>query len=116
MLVGHGLVRLSIAHYYRRVFVIRNSGLFNFATKVAVATTLIWMRGFLLLFLYNCGSVVGAHWGSALEVTKSCKFSFRAEESMATSDLVLDVIVFLLPTPLVSIPCSGDVIVRTLCY
>ena len=104
MLLAYGLIKISIIYFCRRLFVVGKSGAFNLVTNVAVVVVLLWMIAFLGLFIFNCGSAVDAHWGSLIEVTKSCKFSFTAEEGMASSDLILDLFVFLLPFSVVSLP------------
>ncbi|KAK3172901.1 hypothetical protein OEA41_006227 [Lepraria neglecta] len=101
MLIAYGLIKASILFFYRRLFVVGKSGAFNLITMSTVVVVFLWMIAFLGLFTFNCGSAVDAKWGSLLEVSKSCKFSFTAEEGMASSDFILDLFVFLLPFPVI---------------
>lgn len=106
MILSYGLVKLSIIYFYRRLFVVGKSGIFNIVTYTAVVVVGLWTIAFLGLFIFNCGTNVSAHWGSLLDIATSCKYPFTAEEGMAASDLILDVFVFFLPFPMVGTQCS----------
>ena len=98
MLVSYGLVKLSIILFYRRLFVVGKTGAFNFIT-VGVATVVgLWTIAFLCVFIFGYRFRFTAHWGTVLG-GRSYRFSFKMEEAMAASDLVLDIFVFFLPFP-----------------
>ncbi len=103
MLIAYGLVKLSITYFLRRLFVVGKSGTFNLVTNAVVILITLWLIAFLGLFIFHCGSNVKNSWGSLATISTTCKYSFTAELGMASSDLILDVLIFVLPFPMVRI-------------
>lgn len=103
MICEYALVKLSILYFYRRLFVVDNTGGFHILTNVTIGVVILWFIAIELLFTFVCGRHVDALWGNLDQVEKFChgELSFHAEEAMAVSDLVLDLVIFFFPFPIV---------------
>lgn len=104
MLIGYALIKLSIIYFLRRLFVVGKTGHFNIITLSMVTIVVLWLITFLGLFIFGCKSHVDYHWGNLAQISSSCYHPFRQELGMAFSDLILDILIFILPFPMV-----GDV-------
>lgn len=60
----------------------------------------IWTLSFVFAFFFSCGSDISVHWNVKL-LRAECDKGLVAENGLAISDFLTDVIVFLLPIPMV---------------
>ena len=101
MLIAYALIKPSTTYFLRRLFVVGKIGTFHIVTNAVIIIITLWLIAFLGLFIFHCGSDVENAWGSLATISTTCKYSFTAELGMASSDLILDVIIFALPFPMV---------------
>lgn len=97
-----GFAKLSFIFFYRRIFVVkRNQGIFHWTT-VAVATIVsMWMTATFLTYIFDCGSHFTYIWASKDLQETYCLKGLEDENAVAISDFLTDVIVFVLPIPMV---------------
>lgn len=95
--------KLSFIFFYRRIFVTGSStrNLFGKVTVAVIVLIVLWTLSFVFAFLFSCGSDISAHWNVA-DLRSKCDKRLDAENGLAISDFLIDVIVFLLPIPRVS--------------
>lgn len=103
--------KLSFIYFYRRIFVTGSStrNLFGKATIAMAVLIVLWTISFVFAFFFSCGSDITAHWNEKVLRAK-CDKGLTAEMGLAVSDFLLDVMVFLLPIPMVGFACSFDVL------
>jgi len=108
--------KLTFIFFYRRIFV-TGSSKHNVFGKVTVGVTVLivlWIIGFVFAFIFNCGSDILANWTWKIEKEK-CDHGLMAENGLAISDFLTDVIVFLLPIPMVRSVCPVCFYMLTTC-
>ncbi|KAL9057863.1 MAG: hypothetical protein Q9162_002093 [Coniocarpon cinnabarinum] len=71
--------------------------------KIAIATIVLWTITFELLIIFDCRGHISSNWASSGEEAANCPVGFTSEYGLAISDLILDVFIFLIPLPLVSL-------------
>ena len=101
MIVCYALIKLSIVYFLRRLFVVGNRGWFNVITYALIVITTLWLVAFLGLFIFGCGSHIDDNWGNSASSSANCMDGFPPELAMASSDLILDILTFILPFPMV---------------
>lgn len=99
--IAYGFVKCSILAMYRRIFVTHRNSAFDIICKITMAIVIAWSATFFIMTVATCGNSPSAFWGTAPEKSMSCQRSFAAGQGLASSDLILDVILMLLPQPLV---------------
>ncbi|MCJ1314646.1 hypothetical protein MMC25_008328 [Agyrium rufum] len=104
-----GFTKLSFVYFYRRIFVTgRTSNTrYGVVTIVAIVMILAWMTSFFFAFIFDCGTQFSAHWTVALLRTK-CDKGLEAELGLAISDFLTDLIVLVLPIPMVTLVIIAD--------
>ena len=102
MMLAYGCVKLSIVAFYRRLFVVNSNTPFNIATKVMGVIIIGWTIAFFLMVVFACGTHFSANWGSTPSQLEFCPIGFTSEYGLVISDLIIDVVIFFLPLPLVS--------------
>lgn len=97
-----GLVRLSALFFYRRVFVVtRRWDAFGIITTIWIIIVTLWIIGFLLLEIFQCGPNVSEGFsGGASKVCLTVVYL----EAFVISSFLLDFSVLVLPIPKVTIP------------
>ncbi|KAF2690572.1 hypothetical protein K458DRAFT_354689 [Lentithecium fluviatile CBS 122367] len=101
MIASYGFCKLSIIFFYRRIFVVSKKDLFDLMTKGMAILTSAWTIAYLFAMAFNCGTRFWAHWGSYLDLFTYCVGSYHIYESLLISDFILDVIILVLPLPMV---------------
>ena len=67
----------------------------------------LWSVTYVFGWIFGCGSHVSANWGSLEQLSLYCTASIGGiTNSFMISDLIVDVLVLVLPLPVVSSPCS----------
>ena len=103
MIPGNGLIKLSAILLYRRLFVVHKDSTFDLLTKVMIVLCSAWMIGFWFAQIFVCRRDFKAPFGS-LEEVGSCNTNVRLNALMI-SDLVTDVLVWMMSIPMVRVPC-----------
>ena len=110
MVLGFGFIKLSIAFFYRRLFVTARQTLFDRATKIAIIIVLLWTVSFFFGLLFSCGTHISANWGSVQDQVLYCGAAVNLGNAMVVSDLITDVMILCLPLPVVSSLCAQNII------
>lgn len=100
MIPANGFIKLSALFLYRRLFVVNKWSKFDIATKASLVLCTVWMVGFFFATVFGCGRNINYSWKPLIFVA-SCDTNTRLESLMVT-DLVTDIIVWMLPIPVVS--------------
>lgn len=66
-----------------------------------MSLTTVWALAFIIAYVTACGTHPAAAWESQMSYLQYCIKSLQFEEAYAISDFILDVIVIVLPLPLV---------------
>lgn len=98
------LASASSVSYYRRIFIAVRGSLFDWVTKGAIATVILWTVGCLFGFIFSCGTHIFASWSSVRDGVTYCGPSANVDSAFVVSDLITDVMVLCLPLPVVSTP------------
>ena len=100
MIPANGFIKLSALFLYRRIFVVNKKTLFDIAIKVSIVVCSLWMVAFFFATLVGCGTHFDYPWRSLFYISM-CNTNKRLDALMI-SDLATDIIVWLLPIPVVS--------------
>ena len=102
MIPAYGFIKLSVIFFYRRIFVKGTRTWFDIATKVSVAIVIMWTVAFFLAEIFKCGPHVSDNWGPLIDVTQ-CADPDKLLNGLFVSDFLTDLLVLLLPIPIVSV-------------
>lgn len=100
MMLAFGLVKLSTAYFYRRLFVTSRGSPFDWATRISIAVIILWTITFFFGFMFGCGTHFFANWGSVQDEAY-CTALLDLDNAYVVSDLVTDVMILCLPLPVV---------------
>ena len=103
MIPANGLIKLSALLMYRRVLVVAQNEPVDLIVKFMFAVCLVWTVGFFSAQVFGCGFHFETPFGS-LEAVASCNTNVRLNALMI-SDLLTDVLVWIIPFPVVSANC-----------
>lgn len=98
-------IKLSCMFFYKRIFGRGAPRLVSIMIHTMIALITIWGLGFFFGFLFACRTHFNYVFTDVEEQLK-CANLAMIQESLAVSDVVMDVIVFVFPIPLVSASCS----------
>ena len=101
MILGYGFIKLSIAFFYRRLFVIARGTWFDWATKISITVVILWTISFFFGFMFSCGTHFSAAWGSLEDDAKYCGAALNLDNAFVVSDLITDIMILCLPLPVV---------------
>ena len=104
-----GCIKLSILFFYRRVFCGRA---FNILSLAFISLVTLWTLSFFFLQLFDCGTHFNVNWGRVSDLQK-CLGSFKQLLAFPISDVVIDILIMILPLPLVRI-VMGSLILSVL--
>ena len=104
MIPANGLIKLSAILMYRRVFVVNSRSAIDIITKVMFVVCVLWTIGFFFAQVFGCGTAFYKPFGTEEEVA-SCNTNVRLNGLMV-SDLLTDVLVWLIPFPVVGLACD----------
>ena len=102
MVLAYGFIKLSIIFFVRRIFNVTNGTWFNVFSTALVIIDIVWTLGFFLAFLCGCKTRTWANWSTLEDVTIYCGNGLAAEMALVCSDLIIDILTFILPLPMVS--------------
>lgn len=99
-----GLIRLSILFFYRRLFLVHSRSRFDSMSKILLWIVAAWTVIFFFLVIFYCGldfpiqNMIGGGYGpQCLNITGLLV-------GFAVTDIVLDLVIWILPMPMVSLP------------
>ena len=95
------LLKLSAIMFYRRIFCSANRGWFHITTVIMAVIVLAWGLAFFFAFLFQCRLKFWANWSTALNVLTYCDNTTIRSLAYALSDFITDLLVLLLPLPMV---------------
>lgn len=102
MTAAYGFTKLSILYFYRRVLAAHAHPVFNWMSYIYIAIVAVWTLGFFLLLIFSCGAKFSLQWELLSDdVMKYCINPTPARLALAVSDLILDVLIIILPLPMV---------------
>ena len=95
-------VKLSFVFFYRRIFYVGNKFQpFNVVTALVIMIIILWTFGFFFAVLFACKGNFAAWWTTEATIISACVKTVQLEYAFAVSDFVIDVIVLVLPIPMV---------------
>ncbi|RAL11811.1 uncharacterized protein BO97DRAFT_346220 [Aspergillus homomorphus CBS 101889] len=101
LIAALGLIKLAITFFYRRMFLVHKHTRMDFVFHVLIGTLVAWTLAFFLLFLFGCKEKIYLHWAPLDEVKSQCGNALAAEAALVISDLITDLMIFLLPLPII---------------
>ena len=87
--------------FYRRIFCAGHRNWFWYLTIVMLVLISCWTIIFFFLFVFYCGSNVWAEWSTVMDLATNCPNGPAYQQGLAISDFLMDIMVILLPVPLV---------------
>lgn len=96
-----GLVKSSFVLLYRRIFTKRTAPVFNIVSWVALAVVVSWAIAFFFSLVFICGTDFSAYWTSTAVEKERCVDTNMLHNAFAISDFLTDLIIILLPLPMV---------------
>ena len=101
-----GSTKLSFVFFYRRIFLSGRSETatataFNIATLSTIGIATAWMISFFFTYVFVCGSHPAVYWESTKASSAHCFKTRVALDGFAISDFLTDLIVLVLPIPMV---------------
>ena len=99
MIPANGLIKLSAVFLYRRIFVVNTGSTFGILTLAVAVLCGLWTVAFEFATIFGCGLNVDYAWSTLGDIA-SCNTNMRLDALMI-SDLLTDIIVWLLPIPMV---------------
>ena len=100
MIPANGFIKPSALFFYRRIFIVNKGSAFDITIQVSIIICALWTISFFIATLLGCGVHFDYPWASLLKISE-CNTDTRLD-GMMISDLITDIIVWLLPIPAVS--------------
>ncbi|SLM35585.1 hypothetical protein LPUS_04890 [Lasallia pustulata] len=100
-LLSYGFIKLSIAFFYRRLFVSSRGAWFDWATKISIAVVILWIIAFFFGYIFSCGTHFSAWWISFEDNAKYCGVLPDYDTAFVVSDLITDIMILCLPLPVI---------------
>lgn len=97
-----GCVKLSFLLFYRRVLTTGTSSWFSKTTAGLIVVVLGWTVAFFFALLFACKGNWSAWWSSVLDLSTKCVKTLKLELALVTSDFITDVLIMILPIPMVN--------------
>ncbi|KAF3766659.1 hypothetical protein M406DRAFT_355317 [Cryphonectria parasitica EP155] len=94
--IGLGIIKLSVLFFYRRIFAIRA---FRIINNVFIVITIAWTIAITFALAFQCYPVHNFWDLFESEYTEHCVEVTALYLAVAVSDMVLDILIFLLPVP-----------------
>ncbi|KAI9692056.1 MAG: hypothetical protein M1820_009559 [Bogoriella megaspora] len=96
-----GLIKLSFILFYRRIFTKDAAWKFNWVAWFMLAIITAWTIAFFFAILFICGTDFSAYWTSTEVEAANCTETSMLHNAFAISDVVIDVLIIILPLPMV---------------
>ena len=95
-----GLLKLSVIFFYRRIF---RGSVFNIISQLTIGIVILWILAFTITIAAACGTHFAANWASLLTLKEECVDTFRMLLAYSISDVIVDLVIIVMPIPLVRI-------------
>lgn len=99
-----GCLKASLLLFYKRIFYAGTHRFLRWSLLATLALTVAWTIAFCFTFLLICHRKFDAYWTTLVDEKKYCLDTVMIHNVYGVTDVVLDLIVILLPIPMVSIP------------
>lgn len=96
--------KLSLLLFYKRVFDAPSRKILRFTFVFMTLICSFWGLGFIFSMTFICGIHIPAYWGPVEELRQHCTHLHTQQAWLACSDFVIDLIILLIPLPMVRIP------------
>ncbi|KAE8140096.1 hypothetical protein BDV38DRAFT_280562 [Aspergillus pseudotamarii] len=103
MIPANGLIKLSSLILYWRLFVVSQEKVFGITTWALIGICTLWTVGFFFAMIFGCGR----HFRGPLTQIGSCNTNARLE-GLIISDLITDILVWVLPVPMVDLEDADE--------
>lgn len=97
-----GFIKSSFIMFYRRIFCSGSRTWFSTLTSSVLILIVVWTITFFFLFVFNCGSNIWAQWSTVNDFITRCPNASKYLAGLAISDFLMDLVVILLPIPMIS--------------
>lgn len=97
--IALGFIKLSFLFFYRRIF---KGRVWDIVSWSMIAIVACWTIAFFFGFIFDCQLDFVANWGSLAETGRVCGFGFLPTIIYTILDAVLDLVILIMPLPLVS--------------
>jgi len=97
-----GFVKASFILFYRRIFTKSAAKKFNWVTWFMLFVIVSWTIAFFFALVFICGTDFSAYWTSTIVEKANCVDTSMLHNAFVISDVVTDVIIIVLPLPMVS--------------
>jgi hypothetical protein len=94
-----GIVKLSVLFLYRRLFAISRH--FNTTSIIIGVLVFLWAFGFLLSYIFQCGTNLWAAWTSLSTIEQYCDNDSAQTVSFCITDIVTDIMILITPIPMI---------------
>lgn len=101
MILAYGLIKLSIVFFYRRLFLVLKWSAFDVISLAYIAMITIWTLTCFFSILFFCKTKIHLVWESLFDTQDQCGDVFALELGLGISDLVTDIMILILPMPIV---------------
>ena len=101
MIPAYGLIKLSVIFFYRRLFVKGTNSRFDSITKASIVIVILWTIAFFFAHVFACGVYISNTWGPLTDL-KHCANGDVIANGLFISDFLSDLLVLVLPMPIVS--------------
>lgn len=100
-MLGYGCVKLSIAFFHRRIFIVDTRSPCSYVSWILIFIIIAWTLGFFLLQIFSCETKAYLNWTpTRMDPDQNkCKHGTTQGFVLLISDMVIDVMVLLLPIP-----------------
>lgn len=101
------LLKLSCMLFYSRIFRIGSSRIVGIVFHIIDAFIIVWGLGFWLSFLFPCKTHWEWLWTNLINMAKCPSDLLMMHESLFISNVIMDLIIFVVPIPLACAPYPG---------
>lgn len=98
-----GFIKASFVLLYQRIFPRRTAPVFGIISWIMLGLIVAWTISFFFSIIFICGTNFSAYWISTEVEARECVKTSALHQGLAVSDFVMDVLIILMPIPMVSI-------------
>jgi hypothetical protein len=98
----YGCIKASFLFFYLRIFSTNRKSRTHTLLVGLIIMIAIWTLGFFFAMVFQCRLDFGAITGTLVDVMTRCVDTLKLSYSFAISDFITDIIVIVIPIPLVS--------------
>lgn len=96
-----GLIKLSILVFYFRIFAVTRTSATYVLLALFTGLAAVWTTAFFFAELFQCGTDIWALTSSTMDTVTYCGNTSNIDFALALTDFVTDVVIFIVPIPLV---------------